>query len=106
MTHLTDDQKTQALNLVAAWLGPRMDYDGPAPTGQAAAWSAQGPMLEPAWEPTSGGAARPTILLEGGPHDWAVEASLDAGLVDDLAEIGVHAEPYAGYALCLYALED
>jgi len=68
---------------------------GPAPTGSDAAQHALGPELVMDWswpsEPT------PTILLEGGPYDWAIEAAYAVKMPH-----GVFAEPYAGYALCLY----
>ncbi|WP_156250881.1 hypothetical protein [Pseudactinotalea terrae] len=95
---LTTDQQQRALDLVAAWLGPKMGHDGPAPTGQEAANRAEGPWLHPTWDWP--GKPTPTILLEGGPYDWALEVSWD--LRSQFAGIGVFAEPYAGYALCLY----
>jgi len=98
---LTPQQQSQALDIVAEWLGPRMGYDGPAPTGKDAARKALGPMLNPAWDwPSSG--PTPTVLLEGGPDDWAILAGDE--LTDRLRGIGVWAEPYAAYALCLYPL--
>lgn len=97
---LSARKQHQALNIVAKWLGPRMGHEGPAPTGTDAAYSAEGPMLNPIWdwpgEPT------PTILLEGGPYDWAYEVSMHEDTLPEFAAIGVFAEPYAGYALCLY----
>lgn len=100
MKQLTEKQQDKALAVIAGWLGPQMGYDGPAPTGEHAANHAEGPMLRRDWdwpsEPT------PTILLEGGPYDWAVEVSLDDDVVRTLRKIGVFAEPWAGYALCLY----
>ncbi|GEL47072.1 hypothetical protein CHO01_21880 [Cellulomonas hominis] len=98
-TRLTSQQQDRALELVAAWLGPKLGYDGPAPTGKDAAYTASGPMLNPEWDwPSSG--PTPTILLEGGPDDWAIFAAHE--LADQMAGIGVFAEPYACYALCLY----
>jgi hypothetical protein len=98
-TRLTTEQQTRSLDIVAAWLGPKLGHDGPAPTGEAAANVALGPMLNPEWDwPSSG--PTPTILLEGGPTDWAYDAGFD--LADALREVGVFAEPYAAYALCLY----
>lgn len=100
MAGLTSEQQETALEIVAGWLGPRMGYDGPAPTGRDAAWSALGPMLVPDWdwpsEPT------PTVILEGGPYDWAAECPWD--IQDQMRAIGVFCEPYAGYALCLYPI--
>jgi hypothetical protein len=98
---LTTEQQDRALAFIAAWLGPRMGYDGPAPTGESAAYRAEGPMLHRAWDWPSDGPV-PTILLEGGPDDWAVAASLTTSVINELAQVGVYAEPYAGYALCLY----
>ena len=89
------------LNAVAAWLGPKMGYEGPAPTGDDAAARAEGPVLVPDWDwPSSG--PTPTILLEGGPYDWAVEVSMDEEVIAKARSYGVFIEPYAGYALCLY----
>lgn len=96
---LTRDQQDKALRLVAAWLGPQMGYAGPAPTGREASDRAEGPWLHREWDWPSEGPT-PTILLEGGPHDWALEAGWQ--LRSDFAAIGVFAEPYAGWALCLY----
>lgn len=100
-TELTKRQLDIALELVAAWLGPRMGYDGPAPTGAVAAMNALGPQLVPDWDWPTGGPT-PTILLEGGPYDWAVDVSLDDEVYRQMGALGVFAEPYAGYALCLY----
>lgn len=98
-TRLTTQQQDQALQIVAAWLGPKLGHDGPAPTGRDAAYVALGPMLNPEWDWPSNGPT-PTILLEGGPADWAYDAGFE--LADQLRGIGVFAEPFAAYALCLY----
>lgn len=98
---LTPQQQHEALDIVAAWLGPQMGYDGPAPTGRDAAYAGIGPELNPAWDwPQSG--PTPTILLEGGPYDWAITVALDGACVASFKRIGVFAEPWASYALCLY----
>lgn len=106
---LTIEQQDKALEIVAEWLGPRMGHDGPAPTGKDAAYRAEGPMLVRDWEPFSycdghphTGEPRPTIILEGGPDEWGVYASLDDEVVAKLHEIGVFGEPYNSWNLCLY----
>ena len=96
---LTKAQQAKALKIVAEWLGPTLGHDGPAPTGEEAARHAQGPMLNPEWDWPSTGPT-PTILLEGGPEDWAVLAA--AQTREQMTAIGVFAEPYAAWALCLY----
>lgn len=101
MATLTKKQQDQALELVAEWLGPKMGYDGPAPVGRDAANTAAGPQLVRDWDWPSTGPV-PTILLEGGPYDWACDVSLDDDMIRRFDEIGVFAEPYAGWALCLY----
>lgn len=127
-TRLTPAQQDKALQIVAAWLGKKGLGDpicpegraldnlarhtddqstcyrvqfGPAPTGHDAAMTATGPMLNREWDWPSAGPT-PTILLEGGPYDWAVNASFDRGIIADMAKLGIFVEPYAGYALCLY----
>jgi hypothetical protein len=99
---LTHAQQDSALAIVAAWLGKDMGYDGPAPTGEQAYRTGQGPVLVRDWEPTWSGGPRPTLLLEGGPEEWAVRVAADRALCTDLHHIGVRPEPQAGYALCLY----
>lgn len=122
---LTDEQTSAGLDLVAEWLAtkgwgvPRcpearsLDFAlrhaddlteckyvcDPAPTGPDAAARGIGPMLAPEWDWPSAGPT-PTILLEGGPYDWAIDASFE--LAEKFRELGIFAEPYAGYALCLY----
>lgn len=94
---LTQEQAEAALAQVAAWLG-RRGYGGPngepAPTGRDAAYRAEGPMLVMDWDWPS--RPTPTVILEGGPYDWAIEAAWSIDVP------GVFAEPYSGWALCLY----
>jgi hypothetical protein len=97
---LSLEAQNKALDLLAVWLGTRMGYEGPAPTGSDAAYRALGPQLVSDWDWP--GKPTPTILLEGGPEEWAVYASHDEELRDQLRAVGVWTEPYAGYALCLY----
>lgn len=100
MKRVTKRQQEQALRAVAAWLGPQMGHAGPAPTGPGAARHASGPMLVPEWDWPS--VPTPTILLEGGPHDWAIRVGEDEAVRAAFDRIGIWAEPYASYALCLY----
>lgn len=98
---LTDWQQDAALQLVANWVG-RENGTGPAPTGEAAYASARGPMLVREWD--WGTEPRPTIIMEGNIHEWAIWASADTLLVTALRACGVYAEPYSSWALCLYPL--
>lgn len=96
---LTNAQQDKALAIVAKWLGPKMGYDGPAPTGVEAQRNAEGPVLVRDWDwPESG--ATPTILLEGGPYEWSIDAGAECR--EAMSAIGVFCEPYNGFALCLY----
>ena len=102
MKNLTKTQQAKALAIVAAWMGKQGyaedENGGPAPTGKDAAYQGLGPELVEKWDwpatPTD------TIILEGGPDEWAYHAGF--ACADEFAAIGVHAEPYAAYALCLY----
>lgn len=53
--------------------------------------------LNMTWDWPSGGPT-PTILWEGGEYEWAYNWSYEV----TKKVPGVFAEPYAGYALCLY----
>ena len=99
-TTLTTAQQDAALAIVAQWLGTAMGYDAPAPTGPDAANTGQGPMLNREWDwPNS---PTPTVLLEGGPDAWAINVSHDETVRAQMREHGVYAEPWSGWALCLY----
>ena len=101
-TTLTTDQQTNAADIIAAWVGPRLGHDGPAPIGEKHYRNASGFMLDPEWEPHFGdGTPRPTLLMEGN-GDLLVEASLTNEVTDRLRDIGVFAEPLTSYALGLY----
>lgn len=121
-TALTEAQQETALNIVAEWMGrkgfgandetpcsecgdtldcvdrPYADRVRPAPTGRDAAHSAFGPMLVPDFDWT--GTPTPTVILEGGPDDWAIRVADEAR--DEFSAAGIYAEPYASYALNLY----
>jgi len=101
MSALSFSQQVDALDLVAAWLGPWLRDDGmPCPVGDKPAVRGLGPTLRSAWDwpdtPT------PTIILEGGPDGWTYRVSEQ--LRDRFAEIGIHTEPWSSYALCLYPI--
>jgi hypothetical protein len=98
--HPTKRQQDQAARIVAKWLGPQMREDGkPVEISKEAAWNATGVYLNREWDWPDGDPT-PTLLLEGGPDEWAIRAAWE--LMDEFARIGVFAEPYASYALCLY----
>jgi hypothetical protein len=92
---VTQSQAEKALNEVARQLER---YTGKKiPTGRDAAYRGDGPELNMEWDWP--GQPTPTILLESSMFsNWAVE--IDSAKVGRVA--GVFAEPYAGYALCLY----
>lgn len=96
---LPQRKQDQAARIVAAWLGPQLGYTGPCPISEEAARNATGVQLKRDWDWPSNGPT-PTLLLEGGPEDWAILAAGE--LHDEFRAIGVFAEPYASYALCLY----
>lgn len=96
---LTPTMQAKALAIVAEWLGKKRGLDGPAPTGLEAFRHAEGVVLDPAWEPMSGGAPRPTILGEG-LGEWAYWVAAERR--DEFKAAGVFAEPIASYALGLY----
>lgn len=95
---LTQRQQDRAARIVAAWLGPHLGYDGPCPISREAANNATGVQLIRDWDWPS--RPTPTLILEGGPEDWAIVAA--AELREQLGKVGVFAEPYAAWALCLY----
>lgn len=129
MAKLSEAKARLALDAVAAWMG-RNGYGvirdaagnevdvlaalddtgnwregvkiGPAPTGPEAAFKGLGPELRMDWDwpASAGGSGVPTVILEGGPGDWAYRVSGEV----DFAALGIFAEPYASYALCLYPL--
>lgn len=101
---LTEDQLTWALHAAARWLAPHMGYEHETPVGEQAANTASGPMLIKDWDWPSSGPA-PTLILEGGPYDWAIFLAGDPEQVRLFAKHGIFMEPYASYALCLYWTE-
>jgi hypothetical protein len=103
----TKAQQKVALEAVAAFLGPLMGHEGSAPTGKDAAYQGRGPELLPDYEgvwtaipPT------PTIMLEGGPEDWAIHAAADEVVRDTLRKAGLWAEPLTSYALLIHRFTD
>lgn len=127
VTTVTREHAETMLGLVATWLGKRGlgtfthiadgsacddwrcwgdDVDGathvqgPAPTGDEAQAKGMGPTLWMEWdwpgEPT------PSVILEGGPYDWAMDAAWDVNEQARAAGIPVRVEPYSGWALCIY----
>jgi len=94
---VTKAQADKALAAVALEIRRVYRTGAKVPTGPDAAYHGDGPELNMAW--TWPGVPTPTILLESSMFsDWAVAINTDA--VGRAA--GVYAEPWAGYALCLY----
>ena len=101
MRKVTKRQAEKALAEVARQLSQDFNGGEPVPTGREAAYTGEGPELMMDWDWP--GRPTPTILLEGGIYSgWAVE--IDTQAVGKAA--GVFAEPWAGYALCLYPVGD
>ena len=127
MTTVTQKQAEAVLAAAAAWLGKKglgalicpkgRDLDivgnhvddgseclfvtvGPAPTGADAAYRALGSQLVMDWDWS--GKPTPTILLEGGPGEWAYDSCSAIQKAMDAAKIPVYVEPYACYALSIY----
>jgi len=111
---LDDLTQRRALNMVRDWMGWDEEHGerDDVPSGRKAYESGAGPMLHPDWLPTyqhpftgetvpSDSGPGPHILFEGRPG-WTDYAAADDTLKDQLRSIGVHAEPYNGYALGLY----
>jgi hypothetical protein len=73
---------------------------GPAPTGQEAAYRGRGPMLKMDWDWP--GQPTPTVILEGGPYDWAIECCGEVQAELLRQGVPVFVEPYAGWALSCY----
>lgn len=104
---VTKAQAEFVLREVAKWLGPRMGYEGSAPTGHDAAYCGEGPELRREWDWVHGSAD--AILLEGGPYDWAVECCWEVQQAVDASKTHrgqLFLEPYAGWALCIYREQD
>lgn len=108
MSTVTTADAEKALALVAEWIGKR-GYGvelpdgtiGPAPTGPEAAYKGDGPQLVMDWDWGISG-PNPTILLEGGPYDWALDSCPWVQKQLDKAGVKVFVEPYSGWALSLY----
>ena len=100
---VTKRQAEKALAIVAQWMG-KQGYGptegSPAPTGPEAAYRGEGPELKMDWDWP--GKPTPTIILEGGPDEWALTVSMNTETVAKFKAAGVYAEPYSSWALCLY----
>jgi hypothetical protein len=68
---------------------------GPAPTGPEAAYRGLGPELRE-YE------GIPSIVLEGGPYEWAIEGSCAIQKELDAKGIKVYVEPYYSFMLSIY----
>lgn len=98
---VTQAQANRVLRAVADWMYQQNGYTQPIPTGEDAAYRGLGPMLNMTWDwPSSG--PTPTVLLEGGPVDWAVRCCQYVQELMDARKIPVFVEPYSSYALCIY----
>lgn len=101
---LSDKQLDWALHAAARWLAPGMGYEHETPVGEEAARNASGPMLIKDWDWP--GKPTPTLILEGGPTDWAIYLAADEEEIARFKEHGIFMEPYASYALCLYVRDQ
>lgn len=127
MTTVTQKRAEKVLGFVAEWMGtkgmgtficpegrdltfglshtddktPCTDWQiGPVPTGPDAAYRGEGPELRMDWDWT--GKPTPTILLEGGPEEWAINCSFAVQAKIDAAGLPLFVEPYTSYALSIY----
>lgn len=75
---------------------------GPVPTGPDAAYRGAGPELRMDWEGMYANKPTPTILLEGGPEEWAINCSFAVQAKIDAAGLPLFVEPYTSYALSIY----
>lgn len=73
---------------------------GPAPTGRHAADHGLGPVLVMDWD--WNGKPTPTVILEGGPYDWAIECCFDVQQALKASGVPLFVEPYSGWALSVY----
>jgi len=71
---------------------------GPAPTGPNAAYRGEGPELRMDWD----WANAPSVILEGGPDEWAIACSFAVQQAMDAKKVPVYVEPYASWALSIY----
>lgn len=97
-TKLSTAKMNFALKTVAAWMGPWLNGTAePAPTGEDAAYNGTGPVLYSDW--TFRDIGGPAIVMETS-EDWVFDFLEKNAAVLDAR--GIFAEPYSGWALCLY----
>lgn len=102
MAGVTKRDAEKVLKLAAAWLGKHgWTEDGsPTPTGPEAAYHGLGPVLQKRDDWGMGECW--TVMLEGGPYEWAVESCWDIQQQLNERGLALFIEPGWSFSLCIY----
>lgn len=96
---ITTAEGNYVLKLAAEYLATQGmgDEKGNVPTGRDAAYSGTGPMLVEDWDGDT-----PSVMLEGGPYEWALEATGYIQERIDAAGKNLFVEPYYSFSINIY----